>query len=99
MHSTNVYITLSLASHLKQRSSIWSDFIRNDIDKNMFIKGFLLTSILHEISEEGKKFELPKKSNFFPFELFSSNFFGSYGSGGATTMADHSSKLVPNDEE
>ena len=28
-----------------------------------------------EKSSSGKKFELPKKSNFFPLELFSSNFF------------------------
>ena len=28
-----------------------------------------------EKSSSGKKFESPKKSNFFPLELFSSNFF------------------------
>ena len=40
---------------------------------------------VEEKSSSGKKFEFPKKSNFFPL-----NFFGSYGSRGATTMADHS---------
>ena len=45
---------------------------------------------VEEKSLSGKKFESPKKSNFFPLELFPPIFFGSYGSRGATTMADHS---------
>ena len=53
-----------------------------------------------EKSLSGKKFELPKKSNFFPLELFSSNFFwfiwkqGCYSNGRPLIL-----KLVPNDEE
>ena len=39
-----------------------------------------------EKSSSVKKFELPKKLNFFP-PIF---FVGSYGSRGATKMADHS---------
>ena len=41
-----------------------------------------------EKSSSGKKFESLKKSNFFPLELFSSNFFLVHT--GGTEMAGHS---------
>ena len=53
-----------------------------------------------EKSSRGKKFESPKKSNFFPLELFSSNFFGfiwnqmCYRDGRRLIL-----KLIPNNEE
>ena len=51
---------------------------------------------INEENEEGKKFERKKVRIAEKVELFSSQtfflqiFFGSYGSRGATTMADHS---------
>ena len=35
----------------------------------------IMVMMMMVVMEEGKKFELPKKSNFFPLELFSSKLF------------------------
>ena len=44
------------------------------LDPNFF-RGLFDHAFIDVLEGSGKKFELPKKSNFFPLELFSSNFF------------------------